>query len=387
MGRRQRARVAGLALLWSALVSVPSGGLHAASQTNAPAAPVTPVELSVVVEGLQRPWGLTFLPDGRMLFTEKPGRLRLVDGAGKGSPPLAGVPVVAAEGQGGLLDVAVAPDFATSGRVFLSFSEPRPEGGNGTSVWRARFVEDDKGARLEDGKVIFRQQPAWKSGYHFGSRIVFDKAGNLFVTLGERNFARAEAQNPANHIGKVVHITQDGEAAPGNPAQPGWDPLVWSIGHRNMQGAVVDPATGTLWTIEHGPKGGDELNVTEAGKNYGWPVITYGIDYSGAKMGEGEAKDGLEQPVYFWRPSIAVSGLALYSGDLFPGWKGNLLVGSLKTGLVQRLVLQDGKVVAVEEVGAGIGERVRDVRQGPDGAIYVITDENNGRILKLMPAK
>jgi len=233
--------------------------------------------------------------------------------------------------------------------------------------------------------VIFRQQPATKSPYHFGSRIVITPEGTLFVTTGERNFLRAEAQNPANQIGKVVHITADGAPVGDHAVPQGWNPTVWSIGHRNMQGAAYDPVAGRLWTIEHGAMGGDELNHPEAGKNYGWPVITYGRDYSGAKIGEGQSKPGLEQPVYYWDPSIAVSGLLLYTGDLFPEWKGNLLVGSLKFMQVQRLVLTDGEVSAVEVLADDVGDRVRDVVQGPDGAVYLLTDADDGRIVRVSP--
>ena len=357
-----------------------------ADQTNAPRAEKTAVKTEIVARGLGNPWGLQFLPDGRYLVTEKPGRIRIVSKDGKISKPIAGVPEVSSQGQGGLLDVALAPDFADSGRIFFSFSEPRGDGKNGTSVARAKLVLDGDAGRLEDVKVIFQQQPSFKSSFHFGSRIVINPDGTLFVTTGERNFLRAEAQNPANHIGKVIHITQDGAPASGNPRLDGWDPKVWSIGHRNIQGAVLDPATGKLWAIEHGARGGDELNHPEAGKNYGWPIITYGIDYSGAKIGEGTSKPGMEQPVYYWDPSIAVSGLAFYTGDLFPKWKGNLLVGSLKGTHMQRLVMKDGEVVAHERLLSDLDERIRDVRQGPDGAVYVLTDELKGALVRVTPA-
>lgn len=358
-----------------------------AAQTNAPAAPKTAVKLTTVAEGLENPWALEFLPDGRMLVTEKPGRLRVVETDGKLGAPITGVPKVVSAGQGGLLDVALANDFADSGRIFLSYSEPREEGKNGTSVASAKLVLDGDGGKLEDVKVIFRQQPAYRSDLHFGSRIVVTPEGNLFVTLGERSRPeiRGEAQNPKNHIGTIVYITPDGAPAASSPAQDGWDPLIWSIGHRNVQGAVLDPATGKLWTLEHGPQGGDELNQPESGKNYGWPIITFGIEYSGGKVGEGlQAKEGLEQPVYYWRPSIATSSLLLYTGDLFPDWKGNLLVGALKSMQVQRLVLEDGAVKAHEVLAADIGDRVRDLKQGPDGAVYLVTDDS-GRIVRMAP--
>lgn len=358
-----------------------------AQQTNAPEAPKTAVKQTTVAKGLENPWALEFLPDGRMLVTEKPGRLRIVDASGKIGAPITGVPKVAAAGQGGLLDVALANDYAQSGRIFLSFSEPREEGKNGTSVASAKLVLTDDGGALEDVTIIFRQQPSYKSDLHFGSRIVVTADGNLFVTLGERSRPeiRGEAQNPKNHIGTIVYIKPDGSPAADKPAQEGWDPLIWSIGHRNVQGAVLDPATGKLWTLEHGPQGGDELNQPESGKNYGWPIIIYGKEYSGAAVGEGiTEKPGLEQPVYYWTPSIATSGLELYTGDLFPDWKGNLLAGALKYMQVQRLVLKDGKVVAHEVVADDIGDRVRDLKQGPDGAVYVVTDAD-GRIVKLEP--
>jgi glucose/arabinose dehydrogenase len=356
-----------------------------AEQTNAPAAKPTPITVETVASGLENPWGLAFLPDGRLLVTERPGRLRVVTREGAISEPIAGVPAVAAQGQGGLLDVALAPDFAESGVIFLSYAEQRDGSKNGTSVARAKLVLDEAGGRLTDLSVIFRQAPAWKSTYHFGSRLVFARDGSLFVTTGERNHAREEAQNPANHLGKVIHIMPDGTPAPDNPKLEGWDPKVWSIGHRNIQGAALDPVTGALWTAEHGARGGDELNHPEAGKNYGWPVITYGRDYSGAKIGEGTAKAGLEQPVYYWDPSIAVSGLTFYTGDLFPDWKGNIFVGGLNGAQLQRLVLLDGKVVAHEKMLADLGERIRDVRQGPDGALWVLTDSGDGKLLRLMP--
>ncbi len=356
-----------------------------AEQTNAPAAKPTPITVETVASGLENPWGLAFLPDGRLLVTERPGRLRVVTREGAISEPIAGVPAVAAQGQGGLLDVALAPDFAESGVIFLSYAEQRDGSKNGTSVARAKLVLDETGGRLTDLSVIFRQAPAWKSTYHFGSRLVFARDGSLFVTTGERNHAREEAQNPANHLGKVIHIMPDGTPAPDNPKIEGWDPKVWSIGHRNIQGAALDPVTGALWTAEHGARGGDELNHPEAGKNYGWPVITYGRDYSGAKIGEGTAKAGLEQPVYYWDPSIAVSGLTFYTGDLFPDWKGNIFVGGLNGAQLQRLVLLDGKVVAHEKMLADLGERIRDVRQGPDGALWVLTDSGDGKLLRLMP--
>lgn len=359
-----------------------------AEQTNAPEAPKTAIKLETVAKGLENPWALEFLPDGRMLVTEKPGRLRVVAKDGTAGAPIKGVPKVAADGQGGLLDVALAHDYAESGRIFLSYSEPREGGENGTSVARAKLVVDGDTGTLDDLKVIFQQRPAYAGDKHFGSRIVVLPDGNLFVTLGERSDrkTRVQAQDPTGLLGKIVFITADGAPAAAKPAQEGWDPLIWSIGHRNVQGATLDPATGKLWTLEHGPQGGDELNQPEAGKNYGWPIIIYGKEYAGGPVGEGiSSKPGLEQPVYYWNPSIATSSLLLYTGDLFPDWKGNFLVGALKYMQVQRLVMKDGKVTAHEVLADDIGERVRDVTQGPDGAVYLVTDDADGRIVRMSP--
>jgi glucose/arabinose dehydrogenase len=359
-----------------------------AAETNAPEAPKTAVRLETVAQGLENPWALVFLPDGRMLVTEKPGRLRVVETNGKLGEPIKGVPEVMSEGQGGLLDVALANDYAASGRIFLSYSEPRGKGENGTSVASAKLVLAADGGALEDLKVIFRQQPSYNGKLHFGSRIVVTPDEKLFVTVGERSDVktRVEAQNPKNHLGKIIYITADGAPGADTPAHEGWDPLIWSIGHRNVQGAALDPATGKLWTLEHGPQGGDELNQPERGKNYGWPIITYGEEYSGGPVGSGlTAKEGLEQPVYYWKPSIATSSVLFYTGDLFPGWKGNVLVGALKFMQVQRLIMKDGEVVQHETLAEDIGQRVRDLRQGPDGAVYLVTDAEDGRIVRMTP--
>ncbi len=335
-----------------------------------------------VADGLDHPWGLAFLPDGSMLVTERSGQLLLLQNGGPPSP-IAGVPEVRASGQGGLLDVALDPGFADNRLVYLSFSEPG-EGGAGTAVARGRLGDE----RLEDVEVIFRQRPKADGGNHFGSRLVFAPDGTLFVTTGDRYRLREEAQNPANHIGKIVRINPDGSVPADNPfvGQAGMAPEIWSIGHRNLQGATLDPATGALWTVEHGARGGDELNRPEAGKNYGWPVITYGVDYSGARIGEGTAKPGMEQPVHYWDPSIAPSGLAFYTAGRFPGWQGNLFVGSLKFGVLVRLELEGGRPVHEERLLEDIDERIRDVRQGPDGLLYLLTDSSNGRVLRLEPA-
>jgi glucose/arabinose dehydrogenase len=356
-----------------------------AVQTKAPAAPRTAITVNSIAQGLNHPWGLQFLPDGRMVVSERAGPIRIVARDGKISPPIAGVPKADVRGQGGMLDVALAPDFATSGLLFFSLSEPRGGSRNGTSVGRGRLVLDGNGGRLEDVKIIFQQDPAYASTMHFGSRLVFDRGGNLFVTTGDRYSARNEAQNPANHLGKVIRIAADGKAPADNPKLEGWRPEIWSIGHRNGQAAALHPESGKLWTVEHAARGGDELNIPEKGKNYGWPIITYGRDYSGAKIGEGTAKAGLEQPVYYWDPSPAPSGATFYTGDLFPGWKGNLLVGALAGQALHRLVL-DGEQVVAEEILLNDRARIRDVRQGPDGAVWLLTDDPQGEVLRVAPA-
>ncbi len=356
--------------------------------TNAPP-PAEPSSMNVesIAKGLENPWGLQFLPDGRMLVSERPGRLRIVGKDGKLSKPIAGVPEVAAVGQGGLLDVLLAPDFDKSGTIYFSYAEPRGWFQNGTSVARAKLVTKGDGGRLEDVKVVFQQQPAANSQYHFGSRLVWARDGTLFVTVGERNKLKAEAQNPANDLGKIIRINPDGTAPADNPRLPGWAPEVWSMGHRNVQGAALRPDTGALYVVEHGAQGGDELNRPEKGKNYGWPIITYGIDYNGSKIGEGSEKPGMEPAVYYWRPSIATSGLAFYTGDLFPAWKGNAFVGGLAGEHIDRLVLDGDNVVASEKLLTDMGKRIRDIRQGPDGALWVLTDEADGEILRISPVQ
>lgn len=378
--------LAAAALAATALLAAPN--LAKAVQTDAGKAPATQVKVETLATGLVNPWSLQFLPDGRMLVTERPGRLRIVTGKGEKSDAIPGVPEVYARSQGGLLDVRVSDDFASSGWIFLSYAEPREGGKAGTSVARAKLILEGDGGRLEDVKVIYRQMPSVRSGHHFGSRILPAGDGTLFVTTGDRGSESDKAQDPSVPIGKVLRITADGEPASGNPGlegKQGWAPEVWSIGHRNVQGAAIEPATGALWTVEHGARGGDELNRAEKGKNYGWPIISYGTHYSGQKIGTGTKKAGLEQPVYYWDPSIATSGLEIYSGDLFAEWKGNFLVGGLSGAQLSRLVLEDGKVIAEEVLLSDRGDRIRDVRQGPDGAIYVVTDHRSGEILRLTP--
>lgn len=373
----------------SALGLLVAGTWHPASaeQTNAPAPDkASKIKVETVAKGLKNPWGLQFLPDGRMLVTERPGRLRVVAKDGKAGEPIEGVPLVHAKGQGGLLDVALAPDYATSGTIYLSYAEPRDGHRVGTTLARGKLVLSGDTGRLEEVKVIFRQQPAVASNQHFGSRIVFNPDGTLFLTTGDRGIMRDEAQNPAVHLGKVIRLKLDGGVPDDNPKLPGWAPEVWSYGHRNIQGAALEPGSGVLFTVEHGARGGDELNHPEKGKNYGWPVITYGRDYTFLSIGEGTAKEGMEQPVYYWDPSIATSGLAFYTGDLFPEWKGNAFVGGLAGQHIARLVLKDGKVVAHEKLLSDLDERIRDVRNGPDGALWVLTDDSSdGKLLRIVP--
>jgi glucose/arabinose dehydrogenase len=360
---------------------------------RAPAPESSPkIAVETYASGLANPWAFQFLPDGRLLVNEVRGRMRVVEKDGRVSAPLGGVPPVVASGQGGLLDLALAPDFANSRHIYFSYSEPRGSGRNGTAVARARLVLGGSGGgagagRIEDVTVVFRQKPDYASSMHFGSRIAFARDGTMFVTLGERSSAPDEAQNPANHFGKVVRINPDGTVPAGNPRMKGWAPEVWSIGHRNPQSAAIHPTTGKLWTVEHGARGGDEVNIPQAGKNYGWPVISYGRHYSGMRIGVGNKKAGLEQPIYFWDPSIAPCGMAFYTGDLVPAWKGSLFVGALAGSHLTRLVLDGEEVVAEERLLTNLGERIRDVRQGPDGAIYVATDSSRGRIMRLGPAR
>ena len=337
-----------------------------------------------VARGLEHPWGLAFLPDGRFLVTERPGRLRIVSSGGQLSEPLAGVPAVLARGQGGLLDVALSPAFAQDRLVYLSFAE-RGAGGAGTAVARGRLGERG----LEDTQVIWRQEPKVEgSNNHWGSRLVFRPDGALFATLGDRYAYLDRAQDLSTTIGKIVRINPDGSVPRDNPfvGRPGALPEIWSYGHRNGQAAALD-ARGQLWTVEHGARGGDELNNPQPGKNYGWPVITYGVDYSGARIGIGTAQPGMEQPVYYWDPVIAPSGATFYTGNAFPDWRGDLLVGSLRPGALVRLRIDNGRVVQEERYLGELGERIRDVRQGPDGVIYLLTDSPRGRILRLDPAR
>jgi glucose/arabinose dehydrogenase len=343
-----------------------------------------------VARGLEHPWAIDFLADGRMLVTERPGRLRIVSPQGRLSRPVAGLPPVDAREQGGLLDVAVDPGFAANQTIYWSYAEPR-KGGNGTALARGRLITGNGDPRVEDVQVLFRQMPTLESTKHFGSRIVFAPDGTLLLPLGERSIleGRVQAQDLGSHFGKIIRVHRDGSIPKDNPfvGRPGARPEIWSYGHRNIQSAAIHPATGALWIVDHGPKGGDELNAPEAGKNYGWPIITYGIEYTGEPVGAGiTAREGMEQPLYYWDPVIAPSGMLFYTGDLFPAWKGSLFIGSLAGKHLARLTLEGKRVVGEERLLTDLRMRIRDVAQGPDGAIHVVTDEEAGRVLKLTPA-
>ena len=351
-------------------------------------------EVVTVAQGLQNPWGIAFLPGGRMLVTERPGRLRIVDPDGKLSEPVAGLPAVDGRGQGGLLDVALDPGFASNQLIYWSYAEPLDGGRNNTAVARGRFV-DDAAPRVEQVQVIFRQTPSLSSRAHFGSRLVFGRDGTLFVTLGERAMTegRMQAQRMDGLLGKIVRIHADGSIPGDNPfvGKTGVRPEIWSIGHRNVQSATLHPRTGELWTVEHGARGGDEINIVRAGRDYGWPTIAYGIEYDGTPItGNITWKDGMEQPLYYWDPVIAPSGMTFYTGDLFPAWRGSLFVGALERTHLARLTVDGERIVGEERLLTDLQperERIRDVRQGPDGALYLLTDNPDGRVLKLVPKK
>ena len=336
-----------------------------------------------ITEGLEFPWGLAFLPDGRMLVTERPGRLRLVGADGKLDPqPVSGLPPIAAVGQGGLLDVALHPDFAKNSWIYLSYAGEGP-GGYGTEVLRAKL----DGHALRDVQVIFRMQPKSKPGHHFGSRLVFDRQGYLYITLGDRGDME-RAQRLDDHAGSIIRLHDDGRVPADNPfaGKLGVKPEKFTLGNRNVQGAALHPQTGEVWAHEHGPQGGDEINIIRAGVNYGWPVITHGRNYvTGTKIGEGTAKPGMAQPLLQWTPSIAPSGMAFYTGDRFPAWRGNLFVGALKFQMLVRLQLDGERVVHEERLLEGVVGRIRDVRNGPDGLLYLLTDSPQGRIVRLEP--
>lgn len=343
---------------------------------------------NVIAEGLDHPWALGFLPDGRMLVTERSGQLRVVGQDGAVGAPIEGVPRVVARGQGGLLDLALAPDFASSGRIYLSFSEAAEDaglrGGQGTAVLSAKLTLDGDSGALSEQNVIFRMNNFTGTDRHYGSRIVIGNDGNLFVTLGERGEAD-RAQDMADLAGAVVRIAPDGSVPEGNPQVEGWAAELWSKGHRNPQGATLRESDGALFTVEHGARGGDEVNMPRAGGNYGWPVITYGVDYSGASIGEGTEKEGLEQPLHFWDPSISPSGLDFYEGALIEAWQGDLIAGGLSGNVMVRLDMEGDAVVGEERLFEGQLGRIRDVRVGPDGAIYALTDAGNGRLIRVAP--
>ena len=365
-------------------------------QTDAPLRETSVAfEVVTVAEGLEHPWAIAFLPSGKMLVTERPGRLRVVSTGGAVSAPVAGLPEMDARNQGGLLDVVLDPAFASNQLIYWSFAEPQAGGENNTAVARGRFVDDEAAPRVEDVEVIYHQRPAMASRGHFGSRLVFGRDGTLFVTLGDRilGAGRALVQQLDTTIGKVARINSDGTIPGDNPFMGRDDarPEIWSIGHRNVQSAALHPSTGELWVVEHGTRGGDELSIVRKGDNHGWPVIAYGIEYRGGQITGGlTQKDGMEQPIYYWDPVIAPSGMLFYDGDLFPEWKGSLFIGGLVTKTLVRLDVDGERVTGEERLLTKMQpepERIRDVRQGPDGAIYLATDSPRGRILKLVPKR
>ncbi|HYK04764.1 MAG TPA: PQQ-dependent sugar dehydrogenase [Thermoanaerobaculia bacterium] len=379
---KRRVSIALLSLMGLPLCAqAPQKAAREGQRSPTPASIAAPGKVTDVVRGLEHPWGMAFLPDGRLLVTERPGRLRVVDKNGKLSAAVKGVPRVLAQGQGGLLDVALDPQFAQNRIIYLSYSEPQGDL-SGTAVARARFTETG----LQDVKVIYRQQPKVAGTGHYGSRIVFRRDGTMFITQGERMRYSEQAQDLESLLGKVVRINRDGTIPKDNPFvnRSGARPEIWSYGHRNVQAAALDPATGLLWTIEHGARGGDELNQPQAGKNYGWPVISYGREYSGRPIGEGiTAKPGMEQPVYYWDPVIAPSGMLFYMGNAYPGWKGSIFVGSLTPGALVRLAMGNGRVTREERYLGELDERIRDVEQGSDGLLYMLTDSSSGRVIRL----
>ncbi len=344
------------------------------------------LEVQTVASGLSYPWALAFLPRDRVLVSERRGRMRIVAPQGQLSPAVKGVPEVMATGQGGLLDVVTDKDFAQNNTIYFCYSERAGTGGR-TAIARAKLV-DGAAPRLDELKVIFRQEGPLSSGNHYGCRIVQASDSYLFVTLGEHYSSRNEAQSLANHLGKIVRITTDGAVPPDNPfiGREGARPEIWSYGHRNPQSLAINPANNELWEIEHGPRGGDEVNIIGKGKNYGWPVIGYGIDYSGAKIHESTSKPGLEQPVKYWVPSVGPSGMTFYTGDLFPRWRGSLFTGALAGQFLVRLQLNGNAVTSEERILQNLNERIRDVRQGPDGALWLLTDSSSGRLLRITPA-
>jgi glucose/arabinose dehydrogenase len=361
-----------------------------AGQTRAPEQKSNVVfNVVTVAGGLENGWGMTFLPGGKMLVTEKPGRLRVVDAKGTLSAPVTGLPAVDAQGQGGLLDISLHPDYASNQLIYWSYAEPREGDMNNTAVARGRFV-DGAAPRVENVQVIYRQAPSMVSRLHFGSRLVWGRDGTLFITQGERSIVegRMQAQKMDSLLGKFVRLNADGSVPKDNPfvGKEGVRPEIWSYGHRNLQAATLHPTTGELWEVEHGPRGGDEINIPRKGRDYGWPTIGYGIEYNGNLIGgDITAQSGMEQPVYYWDPVIGPSGMMFYTGKLFPAWNMNLFIGGHATNDLVRLTLNGERITGEERLLTDLKERVRDVRQGPDGAIYVLTDMAQGRILKLVP--
>ena len=348
------------------------------------------IDVAVLTDKLNQPWGLDFLPDGRMIVTEKPGRIRIVTRDGKLSMPITGIPRVRDAGQGGLLDITLHPDFDDNRLVYISYTEPGPDGSNTTAVARGRL--DRQEAAIADVEVIFRQMPLLPGVRHYGSRIAFAPDGAMFVTLGERArySYRVRAQDLTSHLGKVVRLRPDGSVPADNPFvdRSGALPEIWSYGHRNIQGAAIHPVTGKLWTIEHGPRGGDELNIPEPGRNYGWPVVSHGLEYSGELVGSGQKRlPGMEDPIAVWTPVIAPGGMTFYQGDLFPAWKGDLLISGLRSRALVRLELAGHRVAHEERLLETLGHRIRDVAVGPEGAVYAVTDERDGKILRLTPGR
>ncbi|MEB2399040.1 PQQ-dependent sugar dehydrogenase [Parapusillimonas granuli] len=377
-----RAAVAGLGLL-ACLAAWAPAKVHA--RAAAAPQPADRVEVKEIAGNLQHPWALAFLPDGRgMLITERPGALRRLGPDGKLSEPIRGVPKVFARGQGGLLDVALAPDFRSSRRVYLTYAEEGDGGRAGTAAGYGVLSDDAR--ELRDFKVIFRQAPKLSSGHHFGSRLVFDRQGHLFIALGENN-QRPTAQDLDKHQGKIVRLLPDGAVPPDNPfvGRAGARPEIWSYGHRNQQGAALNPWTGRLWTHEHGPRGGDEINIPLAGRNYGWPKATHGVNYSGFGIPEAEGAEaaGMEPPIYYWKVSPAISGMAFYDADRFPAWRHSLFIGALKDQELIRLTLDGDTISGEQRLLGNLRERIRDVRVGPDGYVYVLTDAPKGRLLRV----
>ena len=362
---------------------------HAAGATDA-VFPSSAGDLKVqtVASGLVYPWSLAFLPDGRMLVAERPGRLRIIAADGRLSPPLGNVPKVYAVSQAGLMDILLARDFAQSRTIFVCYAEAA-EGGGRIAVLRARLIEDES-PRLDDVTVIFRQKGPVSRGLNIGCRMVQAQDDNLFVTLGDHFGPKELAQKLDNHIGKIVRITPDGAAPADNPfiGNRGALPEIWAYGLRNAQGLAFNPADGKLWEQEHGPMGGDEINIIEKAQNYGWPRVSYGVNYDGTPVGSGKpTMEGVTDPIWHWTPSIAPSGIAFYTGNLIPGWKGSMLNGALKFELLSRLELKGNKILKEERLLQSMRERIRDVRQGPDGAVYLLTDNASGRILRIVLAK